>query len=140
MKKSYNSESLEDTKKIAKDLMPYLKNKIVFLEGEIGAGKTTFTNFLVEAFGKENSVSSPTFSIENRYETDNGVIIHYDLYRLKSETELDMIGFSESINEKATILIEWADKFPLEYIENPIVISFSNVDETSRFIIMEIPD
>lgn len=140
MKKSYSAESLEDTRKIAKELMPLIKNKIIFLEGEVGAGKTTFTKYLVEAFGLSDEAYSPTFSIENRYDTPNGLIIHFDLYRLKNDEELDMIGFSETINEKATILIEWANKFPIDYIKNPVLMTFTNVDEESRFIVIEIPE
>ena len=119
MNSEYILKCEEDTKNMAKDIAPFLKNNITFLNGEIGAGKTTFTKYLVEVYGLSDEVCSPTFALENRYETKNGLIIHFDLYRIKSEEELDMIGFFDTLKEDATILIEWADKFNIEkYIKN----------------------
>ena len=115
----YILNCVEDTKNMAKDIAPFIKNNIIFLNGEIGAGKTTFTKYLVEIYGLNDEVCSPTFSLENRYNTKNGLIIHFDLYRIKNEEELDMIGFYDTLKEDATILIEWADKFNIEkYIKN----------------------
>ncbi len=126
---------VEDTKKVAKELVHELKNNIIFLTGEIGAGKTTFTTYFVEACSGYDDVYSPTFSIENRYETSNGLIIHYDLYRMQEEIELDMIGFYETIKEEATILIEWADKFNIEkYIKRYKIINFKVNNDGSRLI------
>ncbi len=121
----YILKCVEDTKNMAKDIAPFIKNNIIFLNGEIGAGKTTFTKYLVEIYGLNDEVCSPTFSLENRYNTKNGLIIHFDLYRIKNEEELDMIGFYDTLKEDATILIEWADKFNIEkYIKNYKIISF----------------
>ena len=88
MNSEYILKCEEDTKNMAKDIAPFLKNNITFLNGEIGAGKTTFTKYLVEVYGLSDEVCSPTFALENRYETKNGLIIHFDLYRIKSEEEL----------------------------------------------------
>ena len=81
----YILKCVEDTKNMAKDIAPFIKNNIIFLNGEIGAGKTTFTKYLVEIYGLNDEVCSPTFSLENRYNTKNGLIIHFDLYRIKNE-------------------------------------------------------
>ena len=125
MNSEYILKCEEDTKNMAKDIAPFIKNNIIFLNGEIGAGKTTFTKYLVETYGLADEVCSPTFALENRYETKSGLIIHFDLYRIKSEEELDMIGFYDTLKEEATILIEWADKFNIEkYIKNYKIISF----------------
>lgn len=125
----------EDTKNMAKDIAPFIKNNIIFLNGEIGAGKTTFTKYLVETYGLADEVCSPTFALENRYETKSGLIIHFDLYRIKSEEELDMIGFYDTLKEEATILIEWADKFNIEkYIKNYKIISFKILDNNIRSV------
>ena len=127
----YILKCVEDTKNMAKDIAPFIKNNIIFLNGEIGAGKTTFTKYLVEIYGLNDEVCSPTFSLENRYNTKNGLIIHFDLYRIKNEEELDMIGFYDTLKEDATILIEWADKFNIEkYIKNYKIKNFS-LDEMS---------
>ncbi len=135
MKYKYTLKSEEDTKKMAEEISSFIKNKIIFLNGEIGAGKTTFTKYLVETFALlNNEVCSPTFSIENRYETKNGLIIHFDLYRLKSEEELDMIGFYDTLKEEATILIEWANKFNIEkYIQEYNIITFKIEDDNIRY-------
>lgn len=131
----YILKCVEDTKNMAKDIAPFIKNNIVFLNGEIGAGKTTFTKYLVEIYGLNDEVCSPTFSLENRYNTKNGLIIHFDLYRIKNEEELDMIGFYDTLKEDATILIEWADKFNIEkYIKNYKIISFKIHDSNIRYV------
>ena len=131
----YILKCVEDTKNMAKDIAPFIKNNIIFLNGEIGAGKTTFTKYLVEIYGLNDEVCSPTFSLENRYNTKNGLIIHFDLYRIKNEEELDMIGFYDTLKEDATILIEWADKFNIEkYIKNYIIISFKIHDSNIRYV------
>ncbi len=126
---------VEDTKNTAKKLVKELKNNIIFLTGEIGAGKTTFTKYFVESCLGIDEAYSPTFSIENRYETNNGLIIHFDLYRMQEEIELDMIGFYETLQEDATIFIEWADKFNItQYIKNYKTIHFQVNSDGSRTI------
>lgn len=135
MNSEYILKCEEDTKNMAKGIAPFIKNNIIFLNGEIGAGKTTFTKYLVETYGLADEVCSPTFALENRYETKNGLIIHFDLYRIKSEEELDMIGFYDTLKEEATILIEWADKFNIEkYIKNYKIISFKILDNNIRSV------
>ncbi len=135
MNSEYILKCEEDTKNMAKDIAPFIKNNIIFINGEIGAGKTTFTKYLVETYGLADEVCSPTFALENRYETKNGLIIHFDLYRIKSEEELDMIGFYDTLKEEATILIEWADKFNIEkYIKNYKIISFKILDNNIRSV------
>ena len=131
----YILKCVEDTKNMAKDIAPFIKNNIIFLNGEIGAGKTTFTKYLVEIYGLNDEVCSPTFSLENRYNTKNGLIIHFDLYRIKNEEELDMIGFYDTLKEDATILIEWADKFNIEkYIKKYKSIAFKIHDSNIRYV------
>ena len=135
MNSEYILKCEEDTKNMAKDIAPFIKNNIIFLNGEIGAGNTTFTKYLVETYGLADEVCSPTFALENRYETKSGLIIHFDLYRIKSEEELDMIGFYDTLKEEATILIEWADKFNIEkYIKNYKIISFKILDNNIRSV------
>ena len=135
MNSEYILKCEEDTKNMAKDIAPFIKNNIIFLNGEIGAGKTTFTKYLVETYGLADEVCSPTFALENRYETKSGLIIHFVLYRIKSEEELDMIGFYDTLKEEATILIEWANKFNIEkYIKNYKIISFKILDNNIRSV------
>lgn len=138
MNAEYILKCVEDTKNMAKDIAPFLKNNIIFLNGEIGAGKTTFTKYLVEAYGFTDEVCSPSFALENIYKTQNGLIIHFDLYRINNEEELDMIGFYDTLKEDATILIEWADKFNIEkYIKKYKIISFKKLENNIRSVIIK---
>ncbi|MGE8379343.1 MAG: tRNA (adenosine(37)-N6)-threonylcarbamoyltransferase complex ATPase subunit type 1 TsaE, partial [Sphingobacterium sp.] len=63
------------------------KDRIFLLYGPMGAGKTTFIKYLCEQLGVKDSTSSPTFSIVNEYDSDNGPIYHFDFYRIKDEQE-----------------------------------------------------
>ena len=126
-------KSLEHLNLISKSISKKLENgDCIFLIGEIGVGKTTFTRFLINNLQnqkglKETEVLSPTFNLLYEYEIKDLKIMHYDLYRIKKATELDNLGiFLES--EKAVKIIEWPDliktpfnnklKIHLEYGKN----------------------
>lgn len=132
----YIIESEEELSNFIKEIAPTLISKVVFLEGEMGAGKTTFVRYFL---GSDIS-SSPTFSLENRYSTLFGEVLHYDLYRMESEIELEMIGFFDSIRDAIldgqTVFIEWANKFKLQF-ESFVRLKFSILSETSREIEVE---
>ena len=113
-------KSLEHLKQISKKISQKLKNgDCVFLIGEIGVGKTTFTRHLINNIQsqkglKETEVLSPTFNLLYEYEIKDLKIMHYDLYRIKKTEELEHLGiFSE--NEKTIKIVEWPDliKTPL---------------------------
>ena len=113
-------KSLEHLNKISKTISQKLENgDCVFLVGEIGVGKTTFTRYLINNLQnqrglKETEVLSPTFNLLYEYEIKDLKIMHYDLYRIKKVNELDHLGiFSE--NKKTVKIIEWPDliKTPL---------------------------
>ncbi len=108
---TYISNSLEETSKISKkfvmDYVHCLNTAIILLEGDLGAGKTTFARGLITEILKQDvEVTSPTFNIVSYY--DNGInkIHHFDLYRIKSADELEEIGFYEAIDSSISI-IEW---------------------------------
>lgn len=83
----------------------------IALVGDLGAGKTTFTAGLVDALGG-GPVSSPTFSLVNRYQAPRLVVWHVDLYRLEREAELVELGLDEILGSpEGVCLVEWADKF-----------------------------
>ena len=113
-------KSLDHLNLISKSILKKLENgDCIFLKGEIGVGKTTFTRFLINNLQnqkglKETEVLSPTFNLLYEYEIKDLKIMHYDLYRIKKTNELDHLGiFSE--NEKTIKIIEWPDliKTPL---------------------------
>ena len=107
-------KSLDHLNKISKTISQKLENgDCIFLIGEIGVGKTTFTRHLINNLQnqegvKETEVLSPTFNLLYEYEIKDLKIMHYDLYRIKKINELDHLGiFSES--EKIVKIIEWPD-------------------------------
>ena len=86
----------------------------IFLEGELGAGKTTFARAMLESLGiKEQALGSPTFPIAHEYLSDAGDVVHVDFYRLKREAELDEAGITAYFWERQAIIIaEWISLFP----------------------------
>ena len=104
--------SEETTKELAKDFTHYLKGgEIVYLYGEMGVGKTTFVRYLINQFQKNKKlhiteVTSPTFNLLNEYDINDLVIKHYDLFRLKDESEIKNLDLFEN-NQSTITLIEW---------------------------------
>lgn len=112
----YQSENREQTQKIASDFAQNFKKTggLILFHGEMGAGKTTFTQGFIKAFGIAEKVISPTFLLQRQYqipETDR-VIFHLDLYRLAEPIDLNLTGISElfSAIDKNIVLIEWSEK------------------------------
>tara|TARA_Y100001970_G_scaffold167947_1_gene205460 strand:- start:3728 stop:4207 length:480 start_codon:yes stop_codon:yes gene_type:complete len=103
-----------DTKLISKIISNHLVNgDIVFLYGEIGVGKTTFVKYLINFLQKKNKektteVPSPTFNVVNEYLIKKQKFIHYDLYRIKDETELNNIGLFED-SKNCISFVEWPE-------------------------------
>ena len=106
--------SEETIKELAKNFSNYLTGgEVIFLYGEMGVGKTTFVKYLINQFQIKKKlqiteVTSPTFNLLNEYEVDNLVIKHYDLFRLKDESEIKNLDLFDK-NENTIILIEWPE-------------------------------
>ena len=84
------------------------KSVVVFLEGDLGAGKTTFTKGILKGLGYGELVKSPTFNLVEIHEIDGFKIFHFDLYRINKEIELEEIGLDEYLQErKAVCIFEW---------------------------------
>ena len=107
-----NLSSEKKTEELADKLIKKIKpGDVVYLHGEIGVGKTTFIKFFINGLRKINDleyieVTSPTFNILNEYQINKIKINHYDLFRLKSPSELDNLGLFVN-NENSITLIEW---------------------------------
>jgi L-threonylcarbamoyladenylate synthase len=110
------SRSEENTQNVAKEIWQKYENymgkrAIVFaLQGEMGAGKTQFTKGLARAMGISELVTSPTFALENEYQTGHTKLYHFDAWRLLNSDELTALGFSGLIKNGSVISIEWAEK------------------------------
>src|SRR4051812_26177420 len=104
-----------ETRRLASELAIQLKTgDRVFLEGELGAGKTTFARALLEALSIEQAAEgSPTFPIAHEYRGAIGDVIHVDFYRLRREAELDEAGIAAYFWEReALVVCEWISLFP----------------------------
>ncbi|MVN20171.1 tRNA (adenosine(37)-N6)-threonylcarbamoyltransferase complex ATPase subunit type 1 TsaE [Mucilaginibacter arboris] len=96
--------------------------KILLFYGEMGAGKTTFIKAFCAALVVTDTVSSPTFSIVNEYEYPEGIVYHFDFYRLKNQAEALDIGVEEYFYSGNYCLIEWPEKIPDLLPENSLKI------------------
>ena len=104
--------SLEDIDQYALEIVNQLPLKgEVYLEGEMGAGKTSLIKTILRILGVKDAISSPTFSLVNTYELPNHKsIFHADLYRVENEEELYDIGFDEYLEANSLIFIEWSER------------------------------
>ena len=124
-----------------KILLNLSKTDSIFLFGELGSGKTTFTRSLINQIQEKNKVAktevpSPTFNLLYEYEIKSLKVMHYDLYRLKTNKEIEQLGIFED-SKNIISIIEWPEKMQKE-IENRLEITFYHeTDEESRKIKFE---
>lgn len=85
---------------------------VITLEGDLGTGKTTLVRAICLGVGVGDmaAVTSPTFSVVQQYAAPSGPVVHADLYRLRSDVELDLLGWEEIVNTASVLLIEWPDR------------------------------
>lgn len=131
----YKSFSEFDTFNIGKKFARNLKmNDIIFFYGDMGLGKTVFTRGILSFFGKEDDVSSPTFSIMNEYDVDNFKIYHFDMYRINSEFDLHSTGFFDFV-DNGVIIVEWSENILKYFSDNTIDVKISMGEHQNERII-----
>jgi len=139
MAEIYTCQSPDELLPIASALIEYYKDKRIFaFHGEMGAGKTTFIKTICEHLKVTDTVSSPTFAIVNEYLTqDAGSVYHFDLYRIKSWTEMLEIGYEDYFYSGCYCLLEWPEKIvnllPEETVHIDIVVSTDGSKRTITF-------
>ncbi len=104
------SFDISDISLVAKQIIKSANSKLILFHGEMGIGKTTLINAVVKELGCEQDASSPTFSIVNEYEVKDGLVYHFDFYRLNDEYEAFDIGFEDYLYSGNWCFIEWPDK------------------------------
>ncbi|HBI16763.1 MAG: hypothetical protein UR60_C0039G0005 [Candidatus Moranbacteria bacterium GW2011_GWF2_34_56] len=140
MLKEITTKTAQETHDLGKRLAQKMKGgEIICLEGDLGAGKTTFSQGFLRELGAEGALTSPTFVVMKQYAIKNKIlnlknIYHIDTYRIESTDILDL-GWEEIIKNKQNIvLVEWPERIKDVIPSNTIWINFEIVDEEKRKI------
>ena len=128
------SEINQTTKLITREISNF---SVILLRGELGSGKTTIVSSILKELGVTENITSPTFSIVNQYKISGKKINHFDLYRVKSELELDVIGFDEYFDDFSISFIEWPEIAINRIYENYLDIYIKFIDDTTREITLK---
>lgn len=128
-------ETVEFAEKLAKSIHA---PAIIYLEGPLGAGKTTFVQGFLQGLGYEGLVKSPTYTLIETYNVNEAVILHADLYRIKSTYELEEMGFRDYFNSNTIALIEWAS-YAKGWLPKPYILCTLKIPDNGvgRYITMD---
>jgi len=107
----FESQSLEQTKEIAVSIVNSLElPSCIYLQGDLGAGKTTLCKFIIEILGYQGVVTSPTYNLIQEYVVGSTIVYHIDLYRLQDPEELEFLAIGDLWSDQCLLLIEWPNR------------------------------
>ena len=131
MNKIEKKFGLKDIKKLVREIIPLIKGaRIVTFSGPLGAGKTTLIQALAKELGVKDQVKSPTFTYFITYKTDEGVLYHFDLYRLQSADSFYEAGFDEYLYlPQSQVFIEWPEIIKKQLPEDHLSIELDYVED-----------
>ena len=130
---SFEVSSVEETWALAKQLAAELKpGDVVRLEGDLGAGKTTFVQGLAAALGVAGRVTSPTFCLVQEHWGAGVLLVHMDLYRLRNEDDVLAIGWEDYLAEGAIVAVEWPERAGSLIPNDAIRVTFTHLDGDER--------
>lgn len=133
MEITFSLENIDDVAQKVIEANPY---KVILFYGEMGAGKTTFIKALARTLGVKNNTGSPTFSLVNEYELENGLLYHFDVYRLKNEAEALDFGIEDYLYSGHWCCIEWAEKIPNLIPDKHSIIELKVLENGERKLIL----
>ena len=138
MKGVFEVSSVEETWALAKELAKELNpGDVVCLEGDLGAGKTTFTQGLAAALGVPGRVTSPTFCIVQEHQSPDVLLVHMDLYRLHGEEDVEAIGWEDYLSRGAIIAVEWPERAGTLLPSSAHHVAFQHFGEEKRRITID---
>lgn len=130
--------SLDEIQDVAQKIIAINPQKIILFHGQMGAGKTTLIKALAKELGVNDATSSPTFSLVNEYKTANGELLyHFDVYRLKTESEALDFGIDDYLYSGNWCFIEWSEKIPNLLPDNVSEITLKLSDDGKRHLIFQ---
>ena len=145
MKGSFEVRSVEETWDLARQLAAELgPGDVICLEGDLGAGKTTFTQGLAAALGVRGRVTSPTFCIVQEHAADPSaggtvpLLVHMDLYRLHGEDDVLAIGWEDYLARGAAIVVEWPERAGTLVPASTRHVVFHHLGEETRLVTIDI--
>ena len=119
-----------DTQKLAVFLGKNIAQGVVYLYGDLGAGKTTLTRYWLQNLGHQGAVKSPTYTLVEPYKINQKDVFHFDLYRLNDPYELELMGIRDYLDvDGALFLFEWPSKGGDEIPKANLVINIQRSDE-----------
>ncbi len=122
-----------DTQKLATFLGQNIAQGVIYLIGDLGAGKTTLTRYWLQGLGHQGAVKSPTYTLVEPYKIGQQDVFHFDLYRLNDPYELELMGIRDYLEiENALFLFEWPSKGADEIPQPNYVINIEKTEDDAK--------
>ena len=137
-----NLNNEADTQNLAAFLGQSIEKGVIYLIGDLGAGKTTLTRYWLQQLGHQGAVKSPTYTLVEPYKINQQDVFHFDLYRLNDPYELELMGIRDYLDiQDALFLFEWPSKGADEIPEPDIILNIEKSElETVRHVTISFND